>query len=129
MTTRAGWKSCLTQLAVSLTLSAAAAGAFAQQTIKIGEINSYKAQPGFLGPYKNGWSLALEQINAAVAQMDRTTQQNAAMVEQAAASAALLLGQARQLTEAVSRFEMGSVPGEVIPGSTVPHRLPVGAAT
>jgi branched-chain amino acid transport system substrate-binding protein len=65
MTTRAGWKSCLTQLAVSLTLSAAAAGAFAQQTIKIGEINSYKAQPGFLGPYKNGWSLALEQINAA----------------------------------------------------------------
>jgi branched-chain amino acid transport system substrate-binding protein len=46
-------------------LSAAAAGAFAQQTIKIGEINSYKAQPGFLGPYKNGWSLALEQINAA----------------------------------------------------------------
>jgi branched-chain amino acid transport system substrate-binding protein len=65
MTMRAGWKSCLTQLAVSLTLSAAAAGAFAQQTIKIGEINSYKAQPGFLGPYKNGWSLALEQINAA----------------------------------------------------------------
>ncbi|MGN6234302.1 MAG: ABC transporter substrate-binding protein [Trinickia sp.] len=65
MTTRAGWKSCLTQLAVSLTLSAAAVGAFAQQTIKIGEINSYKAQPGFLGPYKNGWNLALEQVNAA----------------------------------------------------------------
>ena len=65
MTTRAGWKACLTQLAVSLTLSAAAAGAFAQQTIKIGEINSYKAQPGFLGPYKNGWNLALEQVNAA----------------------------------------------------------------
>ena len=74
-------------------------------------------------------SAGIEQINAAVAQMDRTTQQNAAMVEQAAASAALLLGQARQLTEAVARFEMGSVPGEVIPGSTVPHRLPVGAAT
>lgn len=65
MTMRAGWKSCLTQLAVSLALSAAAVGAFAQQTIKIGEINSYKAQPGFLGPYKNGWNLALEQINAA----------------------------------------------------------------
>jgi branched-chain amino acid transport system substrate-binding protein len=65
MTTRAGWKSCLTQLTVSLTLSVAAAGAFAQQTIKIGEINSYKAQPAFLGPYKNGWNLALEQVNAA----------------------------------------------------------------
>src|SRR3954449_2592863 len=34
-------------------------------TIKIGEINSYKAQPAFLGPYKNGWNLALDQVNAA----------------------------------------------------------------
>jgi len=34
-------------------------------TIKIGEINSYKAQPAFLMPYKNGWNLALDQINAA----------------------------------------------------------------
>ncbi|WP_118179813.1 ABC transporter substrate-binding protein [Paraburkholderia phosphatilytica] len=64
MTTRAGWKSRLTQLGVALTLSVAMAGAFAQQTIKIGEINSYKAQPAFLGPYKNGWNLALEQVNA-----------------------------------------------------------------
>ena len=28
----------------------------AQDTIKIGEINSYKAQPAFLEPYKKGWS-------------------------------------------------------------------------
>jgi len=28
----------------------------AQDTIKIGEINSYKAQPAFLEPYKRGWS-------------------------------------------------------------------------
>jgi branched-chain amino acid transport system substrate-binding protein len=32
--------------------------------IKIGEINSYTAQPAFLNPYRNGWTLALEQINA-----------------------------------------------------------------
>jgi branched-chain amino acid transport system substrate-binding protein len=39
---------------------------FAQaQTIKIGEINSYKAQPAFLVPYKNGWNMALDEINAA----------------------------------------------------------------
>jgi branched-chain amino acid transport system substrate-binding protein len=62
MTTRAGW---LSRLSVSLTLSLAALGAQAQQTIKIGEINSYKVQPAFLGPYKNGWNLALDQINAA----------------------------------------------------------------
>jgi branched-chain amino acid transport system substrate-binding protein len=32
--------------------------------IKIGEINSYTAVPAFLNPYRNGWTLALEQINA-----------------------------------------------------------------
>jgi len=41
-----------------------AAGAYAQDTIKIGEINSYQAQPAFLGPYRQGWELALAQINA-----------------------------------------------------------------
>jgi len=33
--------------------------------IRIGEINSYTAQPAFLAPYRNGWILANEQINAA----------------------------------------------------------------
>jgi branched-chain amino acid transport system substrate-binding protein len=35
----------------------------ASQTIKIGEINSYKAQPAFLEPYKKGWELAVEEVN------------------------------------------------------------------
>jgi len=34
------------------------------QTIKIGELNSYKVFPAFLDPYKKGWQLALEEINA-----------------------------------------------------------------
>jgi branched-chain amino acid transport system substrate-binding protein len=38
--------------------------ATAQQTIKIGELNSYKAQPAFLDPYKKGWEMAVEEINA-----------------------------------------------------------------
>src|SRR6266566_4152515 len=37
--------------------------AFAQNTVKIGELNSYKAQPAFLDPYKKGWELAVEEIN------------------------------------------------------------------
>lgn len=37
----------------------------AQDTIKIGELNSYKSQPAFLGPYKNGMDLALDEINKA----------------------------------------------------------------
>jgi len=45
---------------VSLSMSASA-----KDTIKIGEINSYKTQPAFLGPYKNGMDLAVEEINKA----------------------------------------------------------------
>ena len=37
----------------------------AQGIIKIGELNSYKSQPAFLGPYKNGMDLALDEINKA----------------------------------------------------------------
>jgi len=44
--------------------AALAAGSVLGQTIKIGELNSYKAQPAFLEPYKKGWELAVEQINA-----------------------------------------------------------------
>jgi len=39
--------------------------ALAQGTIKIGEINSYKALPQNLVPYRQGWLLAQEEINAA----------------------------------------------------------------
>src|SRR6266853_552571 len=40
------------------------APAMAQGTIKIGELNSYKSQPAFLDPYKKGWEMAVEEINA-----------------------------------------------------------------
>ena len=55
-------------LAASLATSLAAVVALpaqAQDTIKIGEINSYKAQPAFTDPYKKGWQLAVEEVNAA----------------------------------------------------------------
>lgn len=48
-------------------------------------------------------STGISQVNAAVAEMDRSTQQNAAMVEQAAA-AATLRQQAEGLVNALSRF-------------------------
>lgn len=35
------------------------------EAIRIGEINSYTAQPAFLAPYRNAWVLAVEQVNAA----------------------------------------------------------------
>src|SRR5688572_466149 len=39
--------------------------AAAQESIKIGELNSYKAIPAFLEPYKKGWELAVEEVNKA----------------------------------------------------------------
>src|SRR5690606_18255081 len=39
--------------------------AHAQDVIRIGELNSYKTQPAFLGPYRMGMELAIEQVNAA----------------------------------------------------------------
>jgi len=45
-------------------LTAAVSQVFAQTPIKIGEINSYSAIPQFTQPYKQGWQLAVEEINA-----------------------------------------------------------------
>ncbi|MCX7217637.1 MAG: methyl-accepting chemotaxis protein [Burkholderiales bacterium] len=48
----------------------------------------------------------IEQVNLAVMQMDETTQQNAALVEQAAAAAASMQNQAANLAETVSVFKL-----------------------
>lgn len=51
-------------------------------------------------------SLGIEQINQAVAQMDEVTQQNAALVEEAAASAESLEHQAKDLIGSISIFKV-----------------------
>ena len=53
------------KFAIAASLAAIlSSSAQAQNTIKIGELNSYKSQPAFLDPYKKGWELAVEEINA-----------------------------------------------------------------
>lgn len=51
-------------------------------------------------------STGIEQVGQAVSQMDRVTQQNAALVEQAAAAASALEQQAQSMTDAVSAFRL-----------------------
>ena len=51
----------------------------------------------------------IEEINLAITQMDEVTQQNAALVEQAAAAAQSLLDQAASLSQVVSHFNTGIV--------------------
>ncbi len=48
---------CITMLALQ--------AASAQRTIKIGDINSYKAMAANMGPYRKGVDLAVEEVNAA----------------------------------------------------------------
>jgi len=62
MTTR---RLFLAAAAVAATLAALGSTAWAQETIKIGEINSYTRLPAFTQPYRNGWELAVEEINTA----------------------------------------------------------------
>jgi methyl-accepting chemotaxis protein I, serine sensor receptor len=52
-------------------------------------------------------SAGIGQINIAIAQMDQVTQQNAALVEEAAAAAGALEDQANRLNAAVAIFELG----------------------
>ncbi len=54
-------------------------------------------------------SSGIEQVNQAVVQMDETTQQNAALVEEASAAARSMEEQANLLAEAVSVFRTGAV--------------------
>ena len=43
------------------------------QTLKIGELNSYKVFPAFLEPYKKGMELAVEELNASGARIELVT--------------------------------------------------------
>ncbi|MFH7106811.1 methyl-accepting chemotaxis protein [Achromobacter xylosoxidans] len=57
-------------------------------------------------------SSGIDQVNRAVSQMDEVTQQNAALVEEAAAAAGSLQEQAQRLAEAVAVFKINA--GDVI---------------
>ncbi|WP_375411361.1 ABC transporter substrate-binding protein [uncultured Bradyrhizobium sp.] len=50
---------------LAIVLGGLAQSAFAQSEIKIGEINSYSVLPAFTEPYRKGWQLAVEEVNAA----------------------------------------------------------------
>src|SRR5713226_6611568 len=50
---------------LAVTIAAMANSAIAQSEIKIGEVNSYSLLPAFTEPYRKGWQLAVEEINAA----------------------------------------------------------------
>jgi methyl-accepting chemotaxis protein len=56
-------------------------------------------------------SAGIDQVNSAITSMDEVTQQNAALVEQAAAAAESLVEQSVSLTETVSAFRLSGSNG------------------
>jgi methyl-accepting chemotaxis protein len=66
----------------------------------------------------------IEQINQAIGEMDSVTQQNAALVEEAAAAASSLREQAGNLAQAVSFFKLDAQP---VPQRAAPSRARVAA--
>ncbi|WP_337999365.1 methyl-accepting chemotaxis protein [Morganella morganii] len=71
-------------------------------------------------------SRGIDQVGVAVTEMDRVTQQNAALVEQSAAAAASLEEQAGRLTQAVSVFHIqaGEQKSNVKTSTVVPLQRP-----
>jgi methyl-accepting chemotaxis protein-1 (serine sensor receptor) len=69
--------------------------------------------------------IGIEQINTAVAEMDNVTQQNAALVEQAAAASQAMQEQAVKLAEMVAVFQVsGSSAAPRAPLRTPPAAAP-----
>ena len=69
-------------------------------------------------------SAGIEQINIAVTQMDNVTQQNAALVEEAAAAAQAMQEQVNSLNEVVSVFRVGNIAGSRDAGLRTVSRPP-----
>jgi len=70
-------------------------------------------------------SAGIEQINQAVTEMDTVTQQNAALVEEAAAAAEALQEQAANLERIVSVFRVDGLPAAPAPAKVAAPRKPV----
>ncbi len=72
---------------------------------KIAEsVNEIAAQARSIADSSNEQSAGLAEINTALSQLDRATQQNAAMVEETTAASHSLGAEAQAMNEAVSRF-------------------------
>ncbi|RVU07846.1 methyl-accepting chemotaxis protein [Novosphingobium umbonatum] len=75
---------------------------------RVGEITTLVSD---IANNANVQAAGLDMVNNAVGEMDRVTQQNAAMVEQSTAAARSLADEARELNSVVSRFRTGLAHG------------------
>ena len=87
----------------------------ATMTEVVGAIRRVTDIMGEISAASSEQSQGVSQVGEAIARMDQTTQQNAALVEQSAAAADSLKTQASQLVEAVAVFRLSRAQG--VPGA------------
>ena len=88
-------------------------------------VNSIKRVTDIMGEISaasNEQALGVAQVGEAVTQMDQTTQQNAALVEEMAAAASSLKSQAQELVQTVAVFQLGNTPKHHT--NTAPRQAP-----
>ena len=83
---------------------------------RVGEIDEVITE---IARSTEGQASNLLQVNSVVSEMDRMTQQNAAMVEQSTAAARSLADDARGLAELVGRFRTGAEVSAALPARKV----------
>jgi methyl-accepting chemotaxis protein len=74
----------------------------------VGGVSQVAALIGRIAEAGHSQTDGIEQVHTVIAQMDDMTQQNAALVEEAAAAAKSLQHQARSLSSSVGLFDLGS---------------------
>jgi methyl-accepting chemotaxis protein len=77
----------------------------------VGNVHQVTQIVGEIAVASREQSDGIDQVNQAVAQMDQVTQQNAALVEEAAAATQSLQDQASELQQTVSIFKIGAEDG------------------
>ncbi|MCR6497519.1 methyl-accepting chemotaxis protein [Shinella sp. CPCC 101442] len=87
-------------------------------------VNDINGQLNAIATSAREQSIGLAEVNAAVNQMDQTTQQNAAMVEQSTAASASLATEAERLRQLVGQFQVAAVSSQ----ASAPARAPIAAA-
>ena len=93
-----------TQVGEGVNLVAQTGAAFERIEAKVGEINGVVAE---IVASAEEQATGIQHINVAVAQMDRATQQNAAMSEEATATSRALVEQSARLASLVAQFQIG----------------------
>ena len=95
------------QVGVGVDLVGETGRALAALVTRVAEVTDLTAE---IAASAERQSTSLQQINIAVAEMDGTTQGNAAMVEEATAAATHLAEEAERLTQEVGRFRRATPP-------------------